>query len=156
MAEFDWIYYFAYGSNMSSVRLRARVPGARSLGRAELTGWRLRFNKHGRDGTAKANIEPAPGARVWGVLYALPRHQRGTLDEAEDLGRGYAEHWVDVVHAEFGQVLAMTYVGLVINPGLPVPGWYLQHCLDGVAEHGLPAAYASWVRREASAATAVP
>ena len=67
------VLYFAYGSNMSSERLRARTPSATSLGRARLPGYTLRWHKLGRDGSGKCDIEPsnAPRAAVWGVLYEI-------------------------------------------------------------------------------------
>ena len=65
-------YYFAYGSNMSRARLQERVPEARSLGRAQLPGFGLRWNKPGRDDSGKANIVPAEAEIVWGVLYDFP------------------------------------------------------------------------------------
>ena len=46
--------YFAYGSNLSSPRLRARVPSARPEGVARLEGQRLALDKPGRDGTARS------------------------------------------------------------------------------------------------------
>ena len=63
--------YFAYGSNMSSLRLRERIPSARSLGAARLAGWRLAPNKRGRDGSGKANLVVDANSVVWGVLYQL-------------------------------------------------------------------------------------
>ena len=62
------LVYFAYGSNLHSGRLRSRAPGAQALGAARLRGVRLVCNKLGRDGTAKANLEPAPSSHVWGGM----------------------------------------------------------------------------------------
>ena len=150
--------YFAYGSNLSSRRLRERSPTADPVGVATLHGWSLRFDKRGRDGTAKANIVPEPGARVMGVLYTLEGPDRRGLDVAEGLGRAYAEHWVEVacpnaathpVLCEGVDVLrwrAFTYVAIDVLPGLPVAPWYLAHMLTGAAEHDLPPEYVEWMR----------
>ena len=75
--------YFAYGSNMSSARLRERVPAARSLGRGQLAGFRLAWNRPGQDGSGKANIVVAEAQIVWGVLYEFPESQWPTLDRFE-------------------------------------------------------------------------
>ena len=48
--------YYAYGSNMSSARLVERVPGARTLGPAQLEQWRLLCTKPGADGSGKVNL----------------------------------------------------------------------------------------------------
>jgi hypothetical protein len=64
--------YFAYGSNMSSGRLR---PGAVPAGAARLEGYRLRCNKRGRDGSGKAE--------AWGVLFWLPDPDWEALDRFE-------------------------------------------------------------------------
>jgi hypothetical protein len=143
----DWTRYFAYGSNMSSERLRGRVPRARPQGRARLEGWILRFDEHGRDGTAKASIARRPDACVWGVLHTSPRRQLGALHAAEDLGRGYAARWLEVFHAMQGR--ALTYVGLLLCEGLSVAPWYLDHCLRGAVEQGLPSDYVAWLRGQA-------
>ena len=50
------LLYFAYGSNMSSVRLRARVNSAQPLGVARLPGHRLRWHMHSLDGSGKCDI----------------------------------------------------------------------------------------------------
>ena len=41
----DHVKYFAYGSNMSLVRLRERVPSAERLGVFILAEYQLRFHK---------------------------------------------------------------------------------------------------------------
>ena len=52
--------YFAYGSNLSSARMAARVPSARVVARAQLPGHALRFHKVGRDGSAKCDACTCP------------------------------------------------------------------------------------------------
>jgi len=145
-------HYFAYGSNMSLARLRARVPFARPLGRARLAGWELRFDKHGRDGHAKANIRSEPRAHLWGVVYYVPVVQRGPLDQAEGLGIEYDLRPVTVaLHATTGDIEAYTYVALRTRQRLPLQAWYLAHLLDGIADHALPADWRRKVCRLASA-----
>jgi hypothetical protein len=67
--------YFAYGSNMSAPRLRARTPSAEPIGAAKLPGFRLVFDKWGRDDSAKADCEhtDAPDHVVHGGLFAFTR-----------------------------------------------------------------------------------
>ena len=75
--------YFAYGSNMSSARLRDRIPDAQSIGRAHWPGMRLAFNKVGVDGSGKANLVADPGSVAWGVLFKIPGDAWAILDAFE-------------------------------------------------------------------------
>ncbi len=52
------LLYFACGSNLHPLRLSLRVPAARFQGALALTGYQLRFNKRGRDGSGKGNLLP--------------------------------------------------------------------------------------------------
>lgn len=148
--------YFAYGSNMSSERLRARTPSAISLGRARLSGYTLRWHKLGRDGSGKCDIEPSatPGTAVWGVLYEINSTEKDGLDAVEGLGVGYDEHTVGV---ETDTVVreAVTYKARPdkIDSALRPLHWYKAHVIRGATEHGLPGEY---VRRIAAVAVGEP
>ena len=145
--------YFAYGSNMSSVRLRQRTPSARALGIASLPGHALRWHKLGRDGTGKCDIARCgEGADevVWGVLYEIAVAEKERLDRIEGLGIGYSEAQVRVTTAS-GSEWALTYQAKPdrIDPSLkPLPD-YKAHVLAGAMEHGLPAHYVAALRQVA-------
>ena len=137
------MHYFAYGSNMSLPRLQRRVPSARFLSPAMLVGHRLHFHKRGRDGSAKCGVAVSRDDRdvVHGVLFRLaPEHKPG-LDDAEDLGRGYAQKRVVVTLADGGEVRAFTYYATLVDPTLRPYAWYLEHVVRGAREHGLPDHY---------------
>ncbi len=131
-------FYFAYGSNMSSVRLRERVPAARSLGRAQLAGFRLAWNKPGRDGSGKANIVVAQAEILWGVLYEFPTSAWATLDHIE---RDYARETHGVLD-RLGQGVSAELYRWTGEPDTP---WqtpregYRNHLVVGAREHDLPA-----------------
>ena len=135
--------YFAYGSNLSTERLRARVPSAcaRDIGR--LPNHRLRWHKIGRDGSGKCDIEPTDTSSVvWGVLYDVPWTEKPALDAAEGLGTGYFEKEVRIV-TDGGECRALTYHA---NPDrtdatLSPLDWYKDYVVRGAREHGLPASY---------------
>ena len=145
--------YFAYGSNMSSARLRQRTPSARALGIASLPGHALRWHKLGRDGTGKCDIARCgEGANevVWGVLYEIAVAEKEALDRIEGLGIGYSEAQV-CVKTGAGGVWALTYRAKPgrIEPSLkPLPD-YKAHVLAGAVEHGLPAHYVAALRQVA-------
>ncbi len=62
-------YYFAYGSNMASERMRSRISQAILIGAARLKGLKMVFTKLSSDGSAKCDMLPKDGAEIWGVLY---------------------------------------------------------------------------------------
>ena len=135
--------YFAYGSNMSSERLRGRTPSALARGAGRLPNHTLRWHKRGRDGSGKCDIEPTDTPSVvWGVLYDVAWDEKSALDAAEGLGIGYFEKEVRIATAD-GECLALTYHA---NPNrtdaaLRPRGWYKDHVVRGAREHGLPADY---------------
>ena len=65
------VWHFAYGSNMNRTQMHARVGHVVEEHNAHLPNYELRFNKKVRGGTAGANIQPAQGKTVHGVLYGL-------------------------------------------------------------------------------------
>jgi len=85
--------YFAYGSNMSSRRLQARVPSAKALGMARLDDYQWCCNKLGKDGSGKANMMEQDGLHLFGVLYEIKSKQWKQLDRAET---GYQRIKVEV------------------------------------------------------------
>ena len=145
--------YFAYGSNMSSPRLRQRTSSARALGIASLPGHALRWHKLGRDGTGKCDIARCgEGADevVWGVLYEIAMAEKELLDRIEGLGIGYSETQVRVTTAS-GSEWALTYQAKPdrIDPALKPRPDYKAHVLAGAVEHGLPAHYVAALRQVA-------
>jgi len=133
--------YFAYGSNMSSARLLARVPGCAVHGAARLVDWRLAFDKPSRDGSAKANVAPLIGHLVWGVVWSLPESGWSRLDGFEP---GYERVPCDVFTRSDDRVGVQLYTYRGAPGGHPPFDWYLAHLTDGAEEHGLPDA---WVAR---------
>ena len=92
------VNYFAYGSNMASHRLLARIPGATKISTATLPGHRLRFRKSDRGRSAKCDIEMTGNLldRVHGVVYQFPNQDKQILDRYEGLGVGYNDKLVEL------------------------------------------------------------
>lgn len=142
---------FAYGSNMSTRRLRARTPSAQPIGIAQLGGHRLAWHKIGRDGSAKCDVVATGRSEntVWGVLFEIAAVERPLLDAAEGLGRGY-EHRVATVLTGSGPVAAGVYFATHVDPSLRPFDWYLGFVLAGAREHGLPASYLEQIQQVAA------
>ncbi len=137
--------YFAYGSNMSSHRLRARVPQAVAAGTGSLAGYRLAFVRGAvNDGSGKCNLctVDRDGARAHGALWRLPASGYEVLDEIEGLGYGYRRVEVEV-HGAVGRLPAFTYLAEAceaVHAHAPYD-WYLEFVLHGAREHDLPWEY---------------
>jgi len=137
--------YFAYGSNMSSRRLQARVSEAARVAVGVLNGYRLAFVRgEVNDGSGKCNLCPTlrDGARAHGVLWQLPGSGYDHLDEIEGVGYGYRRVQVEV-HTGTGAVAAYTYLAEACEAvhASPPYDWYLDFVVDGAREHALPWEY---------------
>ena len=137
--------YFAYGSNMSSARLLARVSGAERLDRAFVNDWQLAFNKPGRDGSGKANLVPASGVVTWGVAWTLPEDPWPLLDGFEP---GYERAVFRLLRTDGREVHAHVYLHEcpADAPSIPPSNEYLDHLVAGAIEHDLPEDYVANLR----------
>lgn len=135
---------FSYGSNMCTARLRERAPSARSLGRAQLRGHRLRWHKRSVDGSGKCDAEPALDGRsvVWGVIFEIESSELRHLDLAEGLHQGYERVGVNVETAR-RSVQAQIYRAADSHKDADLKpyDWYQSLVVAGAREHGLPAGY---------------
>jgi hypothetical protein len=146
IADRPTILYFAYGSNLYLPRLQCRVPVAELLGPATLTGWRLRWNKRGSDGTAKCNIVPADSLDgvVLGAVFRVCAEGRHALDRIES---GY--HRIDVDPGlPGGRVRAFTYVSRsdMLDDTLRPAAWYRGLVLRGAESLDFPESYLEGLR----------
>lgn len=133
---------FAYGSNMSTQRLAARIP-ARFVTTALLPAYRLAFHQRGGDGSGKCDVVPASEqAAVYGVIWDVASHHKSALDAYEGLGHAYEEAWLTVTDLTSSrQFEVQTYVGKISTHGVRPYTWYKHHVVAGAQEHGLPPAY---------------
>jgi len=145
----DTFVYFAYGSNMLTCRLQAsdRAPSAQSIGVGFVEGRRLTFDKLGRDGSGKCDMQSsdADGERVYGVLFRLAKRDKAALDRVEGLGTGYDDRSIRVVTGA-GVCDAVTYVATMKAPDLQPFHWYKALVVAGAREHGLPDSYVDWLK----------
>jgi hypothetical protein len=137
------LYYFSYGSNMSTRRLTARVPSAKKICNAYLPGHLLRFHKRGRDDSAKcdAHFTDNDNDQVKGVLFEILAAEKPLMDAIE--GLDYESKKVSVLTDDEKTMVAFTYVAVYIDKSLKPYHWYKQHILVGAHEHQLPDDYIS-------------
>jgi len=140
---------FAYGSNMCTQRIRARVPSATPVVNGYVGEHAFAYHKRGEDGSAKADaaFTGCPADRVWGVVYRMHQGDKTILDDHEFLGVGYDEHEVDVV-VEKRTIRAWVYVARceAIDPSLLPFSWYHDFVIQGAKQHHLPNIYIEQLR----------
>lgn len=142
MVSQDTFLNFAYGSNMSTGRLRKRVGSACPRGIGQLKGHALRWHKRSSDDSGKCDAE-ATGMNcdvVWGVLFEISRAEKSCLDKAEGLHHGYEEKEVAIVTCH-GSVKALIYYATDIDRSLRPYHWYKAFVVSGAREHSLPESY---------------
>ncbi|PZU87729.1 MAG: gamma-glutamylcyclotransferase [Shinella sp.] len=136
--------YFAYGSNMSTARLRERMPSCLPTGTAVLHGHELRFHKRSVDRSGKCNAFAVDDdSIVAGVLFTFDPADRAKLDKAEGVGSGYEPAVVTVVNDEGRRRKVLTYLATpdYIDDALKPYSWYKDFVLAGSLEHQLPDEY---------------
>lgn len=141
----EHVVYFAYGSNMSTARLRERMPSCKPLGIATLLRHELRFHKRSKDKSGKCNAYATddPDDSVVGVLFSFDPKERSKLDKAEGVGNGYEHANVTVINDKGRRRKVLTYVATAdyIDDALQPYDWYKDFVLAGAEEHALPEEY---------------
>ncbi len=131
--------YFAYGSNMCRQRLEARIGACGVAVSAYLDGYRLCFQKRGKDGSGKCDFSLSAEltSRLYGVVYELELAQINQLDAFEGAGYRRVELQLNTIE---GPLLACAYQGVDewLEPGLKPYAWYKALVLQGAREHDLP------------------
>ena len=139
--------YLAYGSNMSSARIRGRVPSAKFVTIAVLTHHCLRFHKKSKDGSGKCDAYHTgnPEDKVLGVVYEIDEGEKCCLDKCEGLGKGYnkKEVCLETIDNRRDRIRACTYCAEEkhIDKSLRPYTWYKHHVIIGARKHGLPENY---------------
>jgi AIG2 family protein len=136
------VYYFSYGSNMSTVRLLSRVPSAVKLGVAVLQKHELKFHKiSDKDGSAKCDVIETgnPTHCVIGIVFTISESDKPELDRIE--GWGYKEKHVIVTLNDGQTIEAFTYYATNIDSKLKPFHWYKEHVLRGARENELAEDY---------------
>jgi cation transport regulator ChaC len=149
MAAIAW--YFAYASNLNRAQMLSRAGEILEERPGRLENYELLFNKKVRGGTANANIRPAPGKVVEGVLYRINESAFRTLDRAEGAPEHYRRIEVNVLDAGGQAVAAQAFIASKVEKGLHPAGHYLKTILDGALEHNLTAEYMEMIKAAAQA-----
>jgi gamma-glutamylcyclotransferase (GGCT)/AIG2-like uncharacterized protein YtfP len=138
--------FFAYGSDMHPVQIQKRCAHPERVATACLAGFRLGFYGHNPAwDSGYETAVPAPGGRLWGVVYALSNSDWERLDQWQDArmdGAGIHYHYpATVCDAQGERYETRTYQfdvrGAATQPSAP----YLEFLLAGARANGLPQDY---------------
>ncbi len=147
----SYVWFFAYGSNMSSTLVRSRAGEIAEEQVGKLENYEIVFNKKARGGSATANIRPASGKIVYGVLFKIAETALRTLDRFEGAPEHYRRIEVNVTGSQGNRIAAQTYIATKVEKGLRPASYYLQSILQAAEEHQLPAEYVEELKATAGA-----
>ena len=149
MAATAW--YFAYASNMNRAQMKSRAGEILEERLGRLENYELAFNKKVRGGSAGANIRPAAGKSVEGVLYKINESAFRNLDRFEGAPVHYRRIEVTVRDRDGRTIAAQAFIATKVEKGLRPAAHYLKTILEGAAEHSLPTEYIDGIRASAEA-----
>ena len=113
----------------------------------KLENYEILFNKKARGGSATANIHPAMGKTVYGVLYRISEAGLRSLDRFEGVPQHYRRIEVTVTDGEGNRVPAQAFIATKVDKGLRPAPHYLQSILQGAEEHKLPGEYVEVLKK---------
>lgn len=135
------MHYFAYGSNMNWPQMKRRCPSSRFVCVARLLDYQFGITRHSRlRDCGTANVYPAAGREVWGIVYEVCDEDLMILDGFED---GYRREILSVYpfHTARPSLAALVYVAAV-EENVPRPNAeYRQLMIDGAKHWQLPQPY---------------
>ena len=146
-------WYFAYGSNLSRQQKSDRTGPIREERLVSLMGYRIAFNKRGKDRRGKANIVPDANDSVWGIVYRCSPTALDEMDVREGVPHGHYRRESVCVCSESGDELqAIAYIAgdSFIDDSLRPDECYLEIILQGAREHRLPEDYILKIIRAAT------
>jgi len=135
------VNYFAYGSNMNWPQMQRRCPSSRFVCVGRLTGHHFGITRHSRlRDCGTANVFPAAGKEVWGIVYDISAEDLLILDSFED---GYRRETLSVYPAENGKppLDVLVYIA-AIEENVPRPNAeYCRLIIEGATYWKLPPSY---------------
>jgi gamma-glutamylcyclotransferase len=138
------VSYFAYASNMAPEVIGRLCQRHRYLGVASLADHRLSFTRRSvKTGTGVADIVPALGETVWGVVYEIGHDEMVAIERKEGSGWAYQRIVVPVRMETSGERrTAVTFTVISKEPAeVPPSHEYLDQVIRAARERGLPRSY---------------
>ena len=136
------MYYFAYGSNMSEERIRENCKNPKFVDIGYIKDYKFVYDGYSiRWGGAVANIIPKKGEIVWGVIYEISEDDLKALDRQEGYPKTYDRKEITVFCVNKNiEIKAYVYLREGEPAGKPAKE-YVDTCVKGAKEHGIPEDY---------------
>ena len=135
------LHYFAYGSNMNWPQMQRRCPSAQFVCVARLVNYEFGITRHSRlRNCGTANVFPAHGKEVCGIVYEVNEADLVTLDSFED---GYRRELRPVYALGDGAqpLVVLIYVAEIETNVPRSNAEYKRLILEGARHWNLPATY---------------
>jgi len=135
------LHYFAYGSNMNWPQMQRRCPSAQFVCVARLVNYEFGITRHSRlRNCGTANVFPAHGKEVCGIVYDVNEADLVTLDSFED---GYRRELRPVYALGDGAqpLVVLIYVAEIETNVPRSNAEYKRLILEGARHWNLPATY---------------
>jgi cation transport regulator ChaC len=131
---------------MQSEHMRPQCPGCALVAKARLRDHRLVFSRwwSAWGGGGVADIQPAPGEVVEGVVWEITPAHRETLDRFEEYPASYTRKDLAVETWDGRTLAAFAYVARPQGSYRPARA-YLQRIIAGAQEQGLSPAYLAFL-----------
>lgn len=151
------MYYYAYGSNLSTKYIRDYCHSAEYVMRAQLPNYHIEFRRFSTDLQGGiSTIMEAPGELVHGVIYEIPEAEILELDILEDVPLGLYKRESFLVLDETGSWQSAALYRIVTPSGPYEPSSkYIEMMIEGANEHNLAAHYIDWLKSLRSSAISV-
>ena len=133
---------FAYGSNLSQSQMSVRCPTAQIIGVARLADHKLAFDRysfHWEGGVA--DVVPAPGNEVWGLLWTLSPDDMRALDVYEGYPTGYTRAEMTLELRDGSTDLGWIYTVVQKSDFVPPRLEYLEIICEAAREFDFPTEY---------------
>jgi gamma-glutamylcyclotransferase (GGCT)/AIG2-like uncharacterized protein YtfP len=137
------MYYYAYGSNLSSKYVRKICPSATLIMKAKLLIFSVEFRHYSEDRQGGiSSIVEAPGQMVHGVILEIPESEIEELDIVESVPEGLYRRDIYSALGHDGEWYHADLYRTVKPAGPYAPAKeHLDDMIGGAQEHGLDAEY---------------
>lgn len=137
------MYYYAYGSNLSTNFIRDYTPSAAFVMKADLPNYKVEFRHYSEDfGGGISSIVETPGSLVKGVIYDVEVSELEALDVLESVPQGLYRRETFVVLGEDGRWYHADLYRVSTPTGPYTPSKaYVDYMIEGAREHGLDDEY---------------
>ena len=131
------LWYFAYGSNLSTRRMKKLVGSWEDARRALLRGYKMGFYAYSPHwGCGVLDLEEDPSSIVYGAVYLVSEDAARTLDRYEGVPTVSRRLHVTVEAEGMGRIEAYTYTHVNKRRFVQPAKHYLDSVLSGLREWG--------------------